>query len=113
MGNRDFAQAQLRSARRSVLSHSFAALLAILFLLGVATFAHPASFDMCAGHTCLDGELGSADAKIITVPPHAIDTERERRWLERCQPTVVEDDFGVEYLRYKPGVVGCEFGKDR
>jgi hypothetical protein len=34
--------------------------------------------------------------------------ERERRWAERCRPTIAPDPYGVP--RYRYAQPGCEFG---
>lgn len=34
--------------------------------------------------------------------------DRDRRWQDRCRPTVVQDRYGVSRYRYAAG--GCEFG---
>ena len=35
--------------------------------------------------------------------------QRDRRWEERCKPTIRQDDFGVQ--RYVYAAPGCDFGK--
>lgn len=34
--------------------------------------------------------------------------ERDRHWMDRCHPTVVQDRYGVP--RYRYAARGCEFG---
>lgn len=48
------------------------------------------------------------------VPPPADATEdartkeRERRWVDRCRPVIMQDRYGV--ARYHYAMPGCEFG---
>ena len=34
--------------------------------------------------------------------------ERDRKWIDRCQPTIAQDRYGVP--RYHYSAAGCEFG---
>ena len=58
------------------------------------------------------GEAG--DPYIRTVPQPASETERnqaaerDRKWEERCKPTITQDRYGVP--RYQYSAPGCEFG---
>lgn len=58
------------------------------------------------------GEAG--DPFIRVVPPPLNDTERtraaerDRKWEERCRPTIAQDRFGV--ARYHYAAPGCDFG---
>jgi hypothetical protein len=56
-----------------------------------------------------------ANPHIIHVPQPASDEERARaeardkRWVARCNPRIVQDKFGVP--RYVYAAAGCEYGK--
>jgi hypothetical protein len=69
-----------------------------------------AGFVTCSGGTCLYGDIPSAEAKVIHAPqdvsPEA--AERERQWLNVCDPSFRRDQFGVSHYVYKKR--GCQFG---
>jgi hypothetical protein len=48
-------------------------------------------------------------AKIIAVPARE-DSEHHRAWLQRCEPRLAFDDYGVQRYQYN-GKRGCEFGQ--
>jgi hypothetical protein len=52
------------------------------------------------------------DARIIenTLP---LDVDRDRMWVERCQPRIWFDDESVPRYRYAEGVKGCAAGQWR
>lgn len=58
------------------------------------------------------GEAGDPYIRIVPQPVDEIDrkraAERERKWEERCRPTIAQDRYGVP--RYQYVVAGCEFG---
>ena len=113
MDRREVARWQISQARRDILLQclaAFVAVTAIVLLFGCATSAHATGFLTCSGSTCLYGDIPSAEAKIIHVPrdtsPEA--AERERQWLNVCDPSFRRDRFGVEHYVYKKR--GCQFG---
>ena len=58
----------------------------------------------------------AGDPYVRIVPPldaaaAARSAERERRWADRCHPTIVPDRYGVS--RYRYAAPGCEFGVDQ
>lgn len=56
----------------------------------------------------------AGDPYVRTVPQPLSDEERERaaardrKWIDRCHPTIAQDRFGVP--RYHYAARGCEFG---
>ena len=59
--------------------------------------------------------IGPAGNPFVRVVPPPVDEaaakrsqERERRWVDRCRPTVTPDGYGV--TRYTYALPGCEFG---
>jgi len=59
--------------------------------------------------------IGPAGDPYVRVVPGPADEaaakrsqERQRRWVDRCRPTLVADAYGVR--RYVYAVAGCEFG---
>jgi hypothetical protein len=48
-------------------------------------------------------------AKIIAVPARE-DSEHYRAWLQRCEPRLAFDDYGVQRYQYN-GKRGCQFGQ--
>jgi hypothetical protein len=54
------------------------------------------------------------DPYVRVVPPPADEAaakrslERQRRWADRCRPTLTPDQYGVP--RYRYAAPGCEFG---
>ena len=58
---------------------------------------------------------GPAEDPYVRLVPQSADsaeqeraTERDRKWLSRCQPVVRDDRYGV--ARYEYAAPGCEFG---
>lgn len=94
--------------------------------LSVITLTAPAKAEVMARGGCIGGIFGSrsvncvvrwgeaGDPYIRTVPQPADETarsqaaERERKWEQRCRPTIAQDRFGVP--RYRYSAAGCEFG---
>lgn len=121
MLRRESAQLHLRRASRERL---WLALLTLLAILAIAVLtctsirpARAAQYDCDSDGGCVSqrvpDSLNVFGPKIIHVPSREIDQAREGRWTARCEPKIVEDNYGVERYTYKPGVIGCEFGKDR
>jgi hypothetical protein len=56
----------------------------------------------------------AGDPYVRTVPVPRTDEERaqydarDRKWVERCHPVIVQDHYGV--ARYRYAAPGCEFG---
>jgi hypothetical protein len=56
----------------------------------------------------------AGDPYIRTVPQPSTDEEKERaaardrKWIDRCHPTIAQDRYGVP--RYHYAAWGCEFG---
>jgi hypothetical protein len=56
----------------------------------------------------------ASDPYVRTVPQPTNETERtraaerDRKWEERCKPTITQDRYGVP--RYQYSATGCEFG---
>jgi hypothetical protein len=63
---------------------------------------------------CVLLKSSGGDPHIRTVPEPQSDAdkeraaERDRKWLERCQPVIAQDHYGVP--RYEYAARGCEFG---
>ena len=73
-------------------------------------------FGSFGARTCVWAEGPTrANPHIIQVPQPVSDEDRARadardkRWVERCRPRVVQDHFGVP--RYVYASAGCEFGR--
>ena len=74
-------------------------------VIAVPTASH--GYVACGGGSCTWGQLPNGP-RIIHVPPHEIDAERDAKWVKYCDPKIYTDKYGVERYRYaKPG---CEFG---
>jgi hypothetical protein len=61
---------------------------------------------------CVRAEGAGSIAAIRSVPPSDETKERrarQGRWIERCRPVVIYDNYGVG--RYRYATQGCEFGK--
>ena len=60
------------------------------------------------------GPAGDPYVRIVPPPVDAAaaarSLERDRRWADRCHPTIVPDHYGVS--RYRYAAPGCEFGVD-
>jgi hypothetical protein len=99
------------------------ALAALALSLPAAARAEPPA--VAGGHSCFGSLFGSQtcvwmkgptrNPHIIQVPQPASDEDRaraaarEKRWVERCQPVILPDAFGVP--RYVYAAAGCEFGR--
>ena len=96
-----------------------AALSAVTFAM-VCSAAHADGMALggCVGGTgalnCVVrwGEAGDAYIRVV---PQAVDAaertpsaERDHKWQQRCQPTIIQDRYGV--ARYRYAAPGCEFG---
>ncbi len=58
------------------------------------------------------GEAGDAYIRIVPQPTNETEraqaAQRDRKWEERCRPTIAQDRYGVP--RYQYSAPGCEFG---
>ncbi len=58
------------------------------------------------------GPAGDPFVRVVPAPANDAaakrSLERERRWVDRCRPTLVPDGYGVS--RYTYASPGCEFG---
>jgi hypothetical protein len=58
------------------------------------------------------GEAGDPYVRTVPQPADAEErtraAERERKWEQRCRPTIAQDRYGVP--RYQYSAPGCEFG---
>jgi len=58
------------------------------------------------------GPAGDPYVRVVPAPADDVAAkrlqERERRWVDRCRPTLVPDGYGVS--RYTYALAGCEFG---
>jgi len=96
---------------------------AALSAMTLAMIGNTARADGMAAAGCLGGggtlncvvRWGEAgDPYIRTVPPpigeaeRTHSAERDRKWQERCRPTIRQDAYGV--ARYHYSAPGCEFG---
>lgn len=56
----------------------------------------------------------AGDPYVRTIPQPQTDADRERteardrKWIDRCRPTIAQDRYGVP--RYHYAALGCEFG---
>jgi hypothetical protein len=97
------------------LSHHLAFWLSIGLVVAVvfgAVKAHSQTVDLYSGrHGSSFEVLGmpGAGAKIINIPPHEIDADKDQAWVAFCKPTIEVDKYGVE--RYRYAHEGCEFGR--
>ncbi len=96
---------------------------AILSIVAAATNSSAAYADGVAAGGCVGGggsfncvvRWGAAgDPYVRTVPQPADEAERthaaerDRKWQDRCKPTIAQDRYGVP--RYQYSAAGCEFG---
>jgi len=97
-----------------------AAVAAWMMVIGLS----PARADGVFAGSCLRGGGFScsgfwrdriANPHLIRVPPPSSEedaeeaAERERRWVARCRPIIIQDRYGVG--RYHYSAPGCEYGK--
>jgi len=58
------------------------------------------------------GEAGDPYIRKVPQPTDDLErkraAERDKKWEQRCRPTIVQDDYGVPRYRYM--APGCEFG---
>jgi len=58
------------------------------------------------------GEAGDPFIRIVPPPLNDVErtraAERDRKWEERCRPTIAQDRYGVP--RYHYAAPGCDFG---
>jgi hypothetical protein len=58
------------------------------------------------------GEAGDPYVRLVPAPTNeadkALSAARDRKWKERCRPTILQDRLGVP--RYQYAAPGCEFG---
>jgi hypothetical protein len=58
------------------------------------------------------GPAGDPYIRTVPQPETEVDKERaaarDRRWIDRCHPTIAQDRYGVP--RYHYAAAGCEFG---
>jgi len=58
------------------------------------------------------GEAGDPYIRKVPEPTDELErkraVERDKKWEQRCRPTIVQDHYGVP--RYRYGAAGCEFG---
>ena len=102
--------------------------LAALALLALSIMAAPARSEPrdrtytfnCFGsgnaRSCVaTSRRGRFHPNVITVPAQTNEADlaaaeaRDRRWVERCQPVIRQDHFGMP--RYSYSAAGCEFGR--
>ncbi len=92
--------------------------IAILATIWSAAYADGMALGGCVGGTgalnCVVrwGEAGDAYIRVVPQPTGATEraqaAERDRKWEERCRPTIAQDRYGVP--RYQYAAPGCEFG---
>jgi hypothetical protein len=61
------------------------------------------------------GRIGTGGDPYVRTVPQSENAEqkeqaaaRDRKWIERCHPSIAQDRYGVP--RYRYGAAGCEFG---
>ena len=96
---------------------------ATLSVIALATICGPADADGIAVGGCLGGgrslncvvRWGAARDPYLRMVPEADNqaerteaAERDRRWEQRCRPTITQDRYGVP--RYQYAAPGCAFG---
>lgn len=89
-----------------------------LFVAAASATAQEAESSGCVGSrfaiNCASRIGPAGDPFVRLVPPPADEAaakhslERERRWVDRCRPTIVQDQYGV--ARYTYALPSCEFG---
>ena len=81
----------------------------------IAYPTNPAGWSVCQGGVCEwgNGALPNPNIRAVPQPESQADKDaadaREREWVQRCNPTITFDHFGVR--RYIYNHDGCEFGK--
>ena len=107
---------KVRGAR--AIGGAFAVSMFILFVGAASATAQEVESFGCIGsrHTInCARRIGPAGDPFVRLVPRPADDaavkrslERERRWVDRCRPTVAPDGYGVP--RYTYATPGCEFG---
>lgn len=114
-----FARSRARRTLRLTALAGAALALPLITLAGArAAEAEGVEIDSCIGNwhamNCVTRSAPADSAFIRTVPQPRDGTERsraieeDRRWVERCRPTLRPDRYGVP--RYHYARPGCEFG---
>lgn len=108
----------LHAARLTVLAGAVVALPLITISTARAAEPEGVRVDSCAGSwhangcTTIWAPLGDTYVRKVPQPGNAEEraraTEEDRRWVERCRPTLRQDRYGVP--RYQYARPGCEFG---
>ncbi len=93
-----------------------ACIIAVLFL--TAAHADTVGVGGCVGSrgafNCVVRVGPAGDPYVRTIPQPQTDADRERaeardrKWIDRCHPTIAQDRYGVP--RYHYAAWGCEFG---
>jgi hypothetical protein len=110
-----FQSATVASAARYGAAATLSAM--VLALIWSAAYADGIVAGGCLGSGALNCAVrwgGAGDPYVRQVPPpidevekqHA--AERDKKWEQRCRPTITQDRYGVP--RYQYAAPGCEFG---
>lgn len=110
---------RLAAASRHAARFCGATTLAVMTLTGIwSAHADGMAQGGCVGGTgalnCVVrwGEAGDPYVRIVPPPANDVErtrsAERDRKWQQRCQPTIKQDRYGV--ARYRYSAPGCEFG---
>lgn len=93
-------------------------LLVVMSGSSVPVLAGTVETSSCVGRndplSCSSITAGDVDPYIRLVPASrsgedaAAFAERDRKWVERCRPTIIQDRYGVG--RYHYAAARCEFG---
>lgn len=110
-----------RVTARSPLWLAVSAGVAIFATAGTPAFAGYMETTNCVGRwamfSCTTIGKAAVDAYVRHVPEpfsdadKARETERDRKWVARCRPIIVQDGYGVP--RYRYAAPGCEFGVNK
>jgi hypothetical protein len=108
----------LHASRLTLLAGAIVALPVIAFAAGRPAEAEGVRVDGCVGSWHASGcatiwaPLRDTYIRKVPQPASAEDraraAEEDRRWVERCRPTLRQDRYGVP--RYQYARPGCEFG---
>ena len=111
---------RLALASRYAARYGGAAALSVVTLAVIwsAAYADGMALGGCVGGTgalnCVVrwGEAGDPYIRIVPEPTNDAErtrsVERDRKWQQRCRPTIMQDRYGV--ARYRYSAPGCEFG---
>jgi len=108
------ASALRRATRIRTASLSVVALMTMLSAAHAEDFAAGGCIGSGDSLNCVVRWGEAHDPYVRIVPQPADDTarkqasERDRKWEERCKPTVAQDRYGVP--RYQYAAPGCAFG---